>query len=263
MARLTQLSRSVRGKVAVVTGAASGMGRATAFLFADEGARVAVIDRDVDGATEVASTIVKEHGPESAAAWGLDLAMTDELSPVVNEIVERLGAIDILVNNAGVAVLVRLDGDAQAYEEAWQATLSINLGAHQRLVRACLPYLTREGEGRIVNVASTEGIGASRYNSPYVAAKHGVIGLTRAMAVELAPLGVTVNAVCPGPIRTGMTAAIPEDAKQKFARRKVPLRRYGEPEEVAHATLSLCLPASSYMNGVIFVVDGGMTAKND
>jgi 3-oxoacyl-[acyl-carrier protein] reductase len=239
------------------------MGRATAFLFADEGARVAVIDRDVDGATEVANTIVKEHGPESSAAWGLDLAIIDEPSRVVNEIVERLGAIDILVNNAGVALPARLDGDAEEYEDVWQATLSINLGAHQRLVRTCLPYLTREGEGRIVNVASTEGIGASRYNSPYVAAKHGVIGLTRAMAVDLGPLGVTVNAVCPGPIRTGMTAAIPEDAKQKFARRKVPLRRYGEPEEVAHATLSLCLPASSYMNGVIFVVDGGMTAKND
>ena len=263
MARLTRLSRSVRGKVAVVTGAASGMGRATAFLFADEGARVAVIDRDVDGATEVANTIVKEHGPDSSAAWRLDLAFGDELSRVVNEIVERLGAIDILVNNAGVALPARLDGDAEAYEDAWEATLSINLGAHQRLVRTCLPYLTREGEGRIVNVASTEGIGASRYNSPYVAAKHGVIGLTRAMAVELGPLGVTVNAVCPGPIRTGMTAGIAEDAKQKFARRKVPLRRYGEPEEVAHATLSLCLPASSYMNGVIFVVDGGMTAKND
>jgi 3-oxoacyl-[acyl-carrier protein] reductase len=102
-----------------------------------------------------------------------------------------------------------------------------------------------------------------RYNSPYVAAKHGVIGLTRALAVELGPAGVTVNAVCPGPIRTGMTAGIPDEAKEKFARRKVPLRRYGEPEEVAHATLSLCLPASSYMSGAVLVVDGGMTAKDD
>ena len=134
----------------------------------------------------------------------------------------------------------------------------MNLTAHQRLARACLPSVTR-----IVNIASTEGIGASRFNSPYVAAKHGVIGLTRALAVELGAQGVTVNAVCPGPIRTGMTAAIPEEAKERFARRKVPLRRYGEPEEVAHAIVSLALPASSFVNGAVLVVDGGMTAKND
>jgi 3-oxoacyl-[acyl-carrier protein] reductase len=96
-----------------------------------------------------------------------------------------------------------------------------------------------------------------------VAAKHGVIGLTRALAVELGASGVTVNAVCPGPIRTGMTAGIPDDAKDTFARRMVPLRRYGQPEEVAHAILSLALPASSFVNAAVLVVDGGMTAKND
>lgn len=247
----------------VVTGAASGMGRATASLFADEGARVAVVDRVAGGAAEVADAITKEHGPSSAAAWALDVGRPDQIPRVVTEVADRLGPIDILVNNAGTVVPATFEGDGAAYEEAWQETISVNLSAHQRLVRACFPYLTRNGQGRVVNVASTEGIGASRFNSPYVAAKHGVIGLTRAMAVELGPLGVTVNAVCPGPIRTAMTAGIPEEAKQKFARRKVPLRRYGEPEEVAHATLSLCLPASSYVNGAVLVVDGGMTAKND
>ena len=263
MARLSRLSRSVEGRVAVVTGAASGMGRATAFLFADEGARVAVLDRDGPGAEKVAAEIVAAHGPGTATAWVLDVSDPGAIATVVDEVVSALGPVDILVNNAGVALPAVVDGDGGAYEEAWSATLGINLTAHERMVRACLPHLRRNGEGRVVNVASTEGIGASRYNSPYVAAKHGVIGLTRALAVELGATGVTFNVVCPGPIRTGMTSSIPEEAKEKFARRKVPLRRYGDPEEVAHATLSLCMPASSYMNGVVFVVDGGMTAKND
>jgi 3-oxoacyl-[acyl-carrier protein] reductase len=263
MARLTSLSRSVAGQVAFVTGAASGMGRATARLFADEGARVAVVDRDADGVLAVAAEIEAAHGAAAVGAWTLDLARPEDIPTVVAEAVERLGPIDILVNNAGIALPAVVETDGDAYEEAWSATLAVNLSAHQRLVRACLPHLRRDRAGRVVNIASTEGIGASRFNSPYVAAKHGVIGLTRALAVELGSLGVTVNAVCPGPIRTGMTAAIPDDAKEKFARRKVPLRRYGDPEEVAHAILSLALPASSYVNGAVLVVDGGMTAKND
>jgi 3-oxoacyl-[acyl-carrier protein] reductase len=124
-----------------------------------------------------------------------------------------------------------------------------------------LPYLSREAGGRVVNVASTEGLGATPFISPYTVSKHGVVGLTRSLACELGPLGVTVNCVCPGPIRTGMTAAIPEDAKERFARRRVPLRRYGDPEEVAHMVLNLVLPASSYVNGAIVTVDGGLTAK--
>jgi 3-oxoacyl-[acyl-carrier protein] reductase len=261
--RLSLLSRSVAGRVVIVTGAASGMGRAVARLFADEGARVAVVDRDAEGVLAVAGEITDVHGPDAAVAWTLDLARPEDIPTVVAEVVERLGPVDILVNNAGIAVPAVVEGDATAYEEAWDLTLAVNLAAHQRMVRACLPHLRRNGEGRVVNVASTEGIGASRFNSPYVAAKHGVIGLTRALAVELGALGVTVNAVCPGPIRTGMTAGIPDEAKEKFARRKVPLRRYGDPEEVAHAIVSLALPASSYLNGAVVVVDGGMTAKND
>jgi 3-oxoacyl-[acyl-carrier protein] reductase len=131
-----------------------------------------------------------------------------------------------------------------------------------RLVRACLPYLLQSGAGRIVNIASTEGVGATALCTPYTASKHGVIGLTRGLAVELGSRGITVNCICPGPIRTGMTAAIPDDDKRKFARRRVPLRRYGEPEEVAQMTLSLVLPAASFLNGAVVVVDGGMTAQN-
>jgi 3-oxoacyl-[acyl-carrier protein] reductase len=261
--RLTSLSRSVEGRVALVTGAASGMGRATAHLLADEGARVAVLDRDAAGAEAVAGRITDVHGPGRALALGVDLADAAAIPAAVDEVVDHLGPIDILVNNAGIALPALVEGEADAYEAAWDLTIAVDLSAHQRLVRACLPHLRRNGDGRIVNVASTEGLGASRYNSPYVAAKHGVIGLTKAMAVELAPLGVTVNAVCPGPIRTGMTAAIPDEAKEKFARRRVPLRRYGDPEEVAQVTLGLVLPACSFLTGAVVVVDGGMLAKND
>jgi 3-oxoacyl-[acyl-carrier protein] reductase len=129
------------------------------------------------------------------------------------------------------------------------------------MIRACLPSLERAGSGRIVNIASTEGLGATPFLSPYTVSKHGVVGLTRSLACELGPRGVTVNCVCPGPISTAMTAAIPEEAKERFARRRVPLRRYGEPEEVAHMVLNLVLPASSYVNGAIVTVDGGLSAK--
>jgi len=258
MGRLTKLERGVAGKIAIVTGAASGIGRATAQLFADEGMRVAVADRDLEGAARVAEEIERAGG--SAAAWELDVRDAGRIQRVVSEVAARFGGIDILVNNAGVSLLQPAGGDD--YDSAWETTLAVNLTAHQRIIRAALPQLTREGSGRIVNIASTEGLGATAFASPYTASKHGVIGLTRALAVELGSQGVTVNCVCPGPIHTGMTALIPDEAKAKFARRRVPLRRYGEPEEVAHGILGLVLPASSYINGAVLVVDGGLTIQN-
>jgi 3-oxoacyl-[acyl-carrier protein] reductase len=258
MGRLSKLERGVAGKIALVTGAASGIGRATARLFADEGMRVAVVDRDGEGARRVAEEI--ENAGGTAVSWELDLQDAARMPEVVGEVVARFSGLDILVNNAGVSLLQPAGGDD--YEAAWETTLAVNLTAQQRMIRAALPQLTREGEGRIVNIASTEGLGATAFASPYTASKHGVIGLTRALAVELGSQGVTVNCVCPGPIHTGMTAIIPDDAKTKFARRRVPLRRYGEPEEVAHGILGLVLPASSYINGAVLVVDGGLTAQN-
>jgi 3-oxoacyl-[acyl-carrier protein] reductase len=260
MSRLSQLSRSVAGRVVLVTGAASGMGRATVHLFADEGARVAVTDLDMDRVEAVVNEIRSAGG--EATGWTLDVSDPDRIKQVVAEISTTLGEIDILVNNAGIVIGASLDQPDAEYEAAWSRTLDVLLTAHVRLVRACLPQLSRNGEGRIINIASTEGLGASAGTSPYTAAKHGVVGLTRSMAVELGARGVTVNCICPGPIVTGMTEAIPEAMREKFARRRVPLRRYGQPEEVAHATLSLALPASSYLNGVVLPVDGGMTIQN-
>ncbi|MDP1794188.1 MAG: SDR family oxidoreductase, partial [Acidimicrobiales bacterium] len=170
--------------------------------------------------------------------------------------------IDILVNNAGVALPAPFAQPKEAYLDAWARTFDVDLTAHVLFIQNCLTDLQRNGEGRVVNIASTEGLGATAYNSPYVAAKHGVIGLTKGLAVELGQTGVTFNCICPGPIRTGMTAGIPDEAKEKFARRRVPLRRYGDPEEVAQMTLSLVLPAASFLNGVAIPVDGGMLAQN-
>ena len=255
---LASLGRSIRGRVAVVTGAASGIGRATARLFAQEGARVAVIDRDADGAARVADEIGAAGG--TARAFAADLSEAARVDAVIADARAALGPVDILVNNAGVALASPIGGEG--FEAAWATTLAVNLTAQARCVRACLDDLKRHGQGRIVNIASTEGLGATAFLSPYTASKHGVIGLTRALAVELGCAGVTVNAVCPGPIRTGMTAAIPDDAKAVFARRRTALGRYGEPEEIAQMVLSLALPAASYVTGAGLVVDGGLTIRN-
>ena len=261
MVRLSQLSRSVVGRVVLITGAASGMGRATAHLFADEGARVAVTDLDAGAVQRVVDEIRGAGG--EAAGWVLDVTDPERMREVVAEVQSTLGDVDVLVNNAGIGVGASYeDPDDEAFEASWTRAMEVMLSSHARLVRACLPQLKRNGEGRIVNIASTEALGASRGTGPYAAAKHGVVGLTRSMAVDLGARGVTVNCICPGPIVTGLTEGIPEAHREKFAGRNIPVKRYGQPEEVAHAILSLALPASSYLNGVVLPVDGGMTIKN-
>lgn len=249
-------SRSVAGRKVIVTGAASGMGRATALLLAEHGATVAVTDLDVDACGKVAA----EAGP-NAHPFALDVGDPVAIARTVPQIAAALGGIDILINNAGVSAFAPLDGGDQ-YEQVWVRALSILLSGQQRMVRAALPFLRESDAARIVNIASTEGLGATPGDTPYVAAKSGVVGLTRGLAVDLGKEGITVNCICPGPIHTGMTAAVPDDAKAEFARRRTALRRYGDPEEVAHITLSLVLPAASYITGAIIPVDGGLMARN-
>ena len=178
----------------------------------------------------------------------------------VVEIAEHFGGLDILVNNAGIGAGAPIDSDD--YEEVWQRGINTMLTAHVRMIRAALPYLRASDSARIVNIASTEGLGATKRISAYTTAKTGVIGLTRSLAVEFGTDGITVNCICPGPIRTGMTASIDEADKREYARRRVALKRYAIPEEVAHMTLSLVLPAASFVTGVTLPVDGGLTIKN-
>jgi 3-oxoacyl-[acyl-carrier protein] reductase len=255
---MTTASRSVAGSTVLVTGAASGMGRATAEVFAAEGAHVACIDIAAESVREVADDLT--HRGYSAEAWTLDIGDPAAIKSTVEAIVARFGSLDILINNAGISAFAPID--SENYEAVWDRAFSILITAQQRLVRAALPHLRKSAAPRIVNIASTEALGATSRDSPYAAAKSAVTGLTRALAVELGPEGITVNCICPGPILTGMTEAIPDADKQTFAKRRTALRRYGRPEEVAHMTLSLCLPAASYLTGVTIPVDGGLMARN-
>jgi 3-oxoacyl-[acyl-carrier protein] reductase len=251
-------SRSVRGLTVLITGAASGMGRATAEVFAAAGANVAATDVSETAVRALAEALAARG--LSAAAWTLDVSEGAAIQQVTDAAAARFGGLDILVNNAGVSAFSPIDADD--YEAVWERALAILLTAHQRLVRAALPYLRRSPSPRIINIASTEALGATARDSPYAAAKAGVTGLTRALAVELGREGITVNCICPGPILTGMTDAIPEADRQTFARRRTALGRYGRPEEVAHMTLSLALPAASYITGAVIPVDGGLMARN-
>jgi 3-oxoacyl-[acyl-carrier protein] reductase len=258
MSDFKQLSRSVKGLTVLVTGAASGMGRATALVFGAEGANVAVTDITTAGTQAVAKEIAASGG--TARAWTLDVADREAITHVVNDVAAHFGGLDIVINNAGISVRVAIDDDG--YDEAWAKGLAVMLTAHPRIIRAALPYLRRSKSPRIVNIASTEALGATALHSPYAAAKAGVTGLTRSLAVELGRDGITVNCICPGPIRTAITDRISEEHKTIYAKRRTALGRYGDPEEVAHMTLSLCLPAASFLTGAVIAVDGGLMARN-
>ena len=259
MTKLSKLSRSIDGKVALITGAASGLGRATACLFADEGARLALVDVDAERLKEVAET--QRDAGADALTIVADCATREELVNAVEHAASHFGELDILINNAGVALMSDLN-NAEQYEQSWQQSLAVMASAQQWAIRAALPWLRKAEYPRVVNVASTEALGGTAYNSAYVVAKHASLGLTRAMAVELSKEGITVNCICPGPVHTGMTSIIPDADKETFARRRTALRRYAEPEEIAHIILSVVLPAASYITGAAIPVDGGLTIRN-
>lgn len=255
---MTNPLRSLHGSVALVTGAASGMGRATARLFAEEGAHVAVCDVNAEGAETVAGEILAAGG--SARAWALDVGDADSVARVVGAAGDWHDRLDVVVNNAGVSGFCPIDGED--YDAVWERIVRINATGQQRVIRAALPWLKRSDAPRVVNIASTEALGATSADSAYAASKAAVTGLTRALAVELGKGGITVNCICPGPIETGMTAGVPAEDKALYAHRRTALRRYGQPEEVAHVTWSLCLPGASFITGATIPVDGGLMARN-
>jgi 3-oxoacyl-[acyl-carrier protein] reductase len=248
-------ARSVEGRIAIVTGAASGMGRATAQLFAALGARVALCDFNGNGVAAVAADIGGD-----AKAWPLDVANAAQVETTIAAIAAHFGGIDIIVNCAGLSAPMPLD--AEQYPQSWDRLIGVMMTGPQMIIRAALPWLRQSDAARIVNIASTEALGATAGHSAYSAAKAGLTGLTRSLAVEFGREGITVNAICPGPINTGMTAPIPDEAKAIFAKRRTAMNRYGEPEEVAQIIVSLCLPGASYITGTTIPVDGGLMARN-
>ena len=227
-------------RVAIVTGGASGMGRATVEQLRARGVDVVAFDLDGDDPVDVS---------DEAQVQG-----------AVARVREEHGPIDILVNCAGLGAGGLPDGDS--YLDSWQRSLAVNLTGPMLMVRACIGDLVASGAGRIVNVASTEGLGAQRNTGPYTAAKHGLVGFTRSLAVDYGRAGVTANCICPGATNTGMTSIIPEAHKDIFAKRNIPVGRYATPDEIAYMIVALTELEASFVNGAIIPVDGGMTARN-
>jgi 3-oxoacyl-[acyl-carrier protein] reductase len=247
------------GKVAVVTGGASGIGAATCRAFAIQGAHVAVIDRDAAAARKVAAEIAGNRG--NATAHPLDVTDRGGFAAVAAQIAAAAGGIDILVNGAGVTVR-GLIADMRA--EDWDRVLAVNLTGAFNGIQAVLPYLRARGGGAVVNVASIAGQRISFGGTAnYSASKAGLLGLTRHAAYELAPDHVRVNAVCPGPTATAFGGAMPT-AESKAARaQKIPLGRMCEPEDIADPILFLASDAARMITGVALTVDGGVLIKND
>ena len=249
----------LEGKVALVTGAGSGIGRASAKAVAREGAKVVVADVAVEGGEETAR-MVRSGGGE-ATFVRTDVSQAAEVEALVETAVRTYGRLDCAHNNAGI--LGRMVATADCPEEDWDRILAVNVKGVWLCMRYEVPQILKQGGGAIVNTSSTAGLTAFQNFPAYVASKHGVSGITKAAALDYARAGIRVNAVCPGFIHTPMVQPFmtgsPEVEKQFLA--ALPIGRIGEPEEVAEAVVWLCSDAASYVTGHMLVVDGGLTAQ--
>jgi NAD(P)-dependent dehydrogenase (short-subunit alcohol dehydrogenase family) len=251
----------LRGKVALVTGAAGAIGGAIARRLADNGAAVVVADINGEGANQVAASL------PGAMACITDIRDGGSVDATIAAVMERHGRLDILINNAGVNTLAHRVTLDEFPSDEWDRITGIDLDGLYIMSRAALgPMLAAGKGGRIVNIASVVGLAAMRLQSPFVAAKAGIIHLTRSMAIELGGKGILTNAIAPGSVMTALTAKLFYGEDGKFAGRTqefldhVPLGRPAEPREIAEAVLFLASPAASYINGQVLAVDGGWTA---
>ena len=251
------------GKTALVTGGGKGIGSAIVRALANAGAEVAVTGRDEAAIGQVAAEI----GGRALPADLTDRRSTDELIAALAK-TGRFRRIDILVNNAGIAMSAPLDKVSDA---DWDRTIELNLTAAFRLARAFVPPMVERGWGRLVNIASNAGVSGYRYTAAYCASKHGLVGLTRALAVDLGPTGVTANAICPGWVDTAMGNAAVERIADKTGRsirearaaleKMSPQKRFITAEEVSEVTLMLCGEGGRGINGQALVIDGGAVLK--
>jgi NAD(P)-dependent dehydrogenase (short-subunit alcohol dehydrogenase family) len=248
---------SFAGKIAFVTGAGSGIGRATALAFARDGANVVVTDVAEQGNQETARLIEELGGRVLAVTC--DVTRTENVKAALNKAVEAFGRVDFAFNNAGSEQAITATADLT--EEEWDRIVSINLRGVFLCMKYEIPVMLKQGGGAIVNTSSGAGVKGFKGQAAYVAAKHGVVGLTKAAALDYASQNIRINAVCPGIIDTPMmdrfTGGTPEGRQQVISQE--PIGRMGQPEEIANAVVWLCSDAASFAVGHAIVVDGGQT----
>jgi len=255
------LTGMLKGKAALVSGGARGIGRATALLFAHEGARVAVADLDEVGANETVS-IINEAGGE-AIAIAVEITHPAQVSAMVSRTVKEFGRLDCAFNNAGIAgyqVGAKGQKTAEWSEEAFDRMIAVNLKGVWLAMRAQLEVMTKQGGGAIVNTSSIAGLAGLPTSCAYVAAKHGVIGLTKTAAIEYATGNIRVNAVCPGFIETEMTREVMSRRGEEIMT-STPFGRMGTAQEIAEMVCWLCSERASYVSGAAYNVDGGFIAN--
>ena len=246
----------LKDKVAIVTGAASGIGKATAILFAEHGAKVVVADIDEAGANHTVSTI-RDAGNE-AIYIQTDVTISDNTEKMALETLNTYGKLDILVSSAGIAMRLPV-GDLP--EEDWQRCLDVNLTGVYLCAKAAIPAMQKNGGGSIINLSSIYGIVGADVRAAYVATKGGVTNLTRGMALDYAEDNIRVNCLCPGFVETPLVAGVIKTPEEyKALADKHPMRRLAQPEEIAYGALYLASDESAFVTGIALPIDGGYTA---
>ncbi len=244
----------LKDKVAIITGAGSGIGRGIALAFAKEGAKVVVADWSEQGGKETVKQIGKE-----AVFVKTDVSKAEDIDKMAKTCLDKFVRIDILVNNAGI---VKFGPLHETSEQDWDAVLNINLKSVFLGSKKVIPQMLKQGQGKIINTASIAGLVGFESTGPYCASKGGIIALTREMALEYAKNKINVNCIAPGVIKTAMTKDILDDSAQKQGlESQTPYPRLGEPEDIASAAVYLASGESDFVTGHVLVVDGGWTAK--
>lgn len=247
------------GRVAIVTGGAMGIGRAAAECLAREGAAVVIVDNQ-EGAGAAAAAELEAAHPGMVAFCHADISRPQDDRRAVEETVERFGGADILVNNAGIQTY---GGPADTTEEIWDRTMDVNLKGHWLMSKYAIPHMLKRGRGSIVNVSSVQGLASQANVLAYATSKHALIGLTRAMAVDLARQGIRVNCVCPGSVDTPMIRSIIAQDRDPARLERIlhgmhPIGRMADPREIGEVILFLASDRASFMTGSIVTVDGGL-----